>query len=290
MESDNKKSWYCLHLAIPRSWAEEMGARCYELESCGLQTLDEGEDVHLIVYFDTGTRIEEIRGDVEEFARSLGRAVEVEVGQVEEEDWEAEWRRFFRPIWATDRIVVHPSWIPLEVEPEQVAIVIDPKMAFGTGGHESTRLCLRALEECLCIDDRCLDLGTGSGLLAIAAVRLGARCVLAVDVDPLAVENARENICCNGIEEGRLEVRMGSIEQAGEECYELILANIQSHILRPLIEPVRQRLVSGGRVIFSGLLAREEETFGAWVEGEVLEIDSIHGEGDWICIVAQRSA
>jgi len=282
------KSWHCLHLAISRSWAEELGARCFELGSCGLQTLDEGEDVRLIVYFDAGVEIEEIRREVEAFARSLGRAVEVEVGQLEEEDWEAEWRRFFRPVWATDRIVVHPSWIPLQVEPEQVAIVIDPKMAFGTGGHESTRLCLRALEERLCIGDRCLDLGTGSGLLAIAAVRLGARCVLAVDIDPLAVENARENIGCNGIAEGRLEVRMGSIEQAGEECYELILANIQSHILRPLIEPLHQRLVPGGRVIFSGLLAREEEVFGEWVKVGGFEIDSVRGEGDWVCIVAWR--
>jgi|APSaa5957512622_1039677.scaffolds.fasta_scaffold24792_2 ribosomal protein L11 methyltransferase len=290
MESENKKSWHCLHLAIPQNWAEEMGARCFELGSCGLETLDEGEDVHLIVYFDEGVKIEEIRQGVEEFARSLGRAVEVEIGRVEEEDWEAEWRRFFRPVWATDRIVVHPSWIPLQVEPEQVAIVIDPKMAFGTGGHESTRLCLRALEKHLRVGDRCLDLGTGSGLLAIAAVRLEARCVLAVDIDPLAVENARENACCNGIEEGKLEVRIGSIEQAKEECYELILANIQSHILRPLIEPVRQRLVPGGWVIFSGLLVREEETFGGWVEAGGLEIDSIHGEGNWICIVARRPA
>ena len=151
---------------------------------------------------------------------------------MEERDWEAEWRRFFAPVWATERIVVHPSWIPVELAEGQIAVHIDPKMAFGTGGHESTQLCLQALEHYLRPGARCLDLGTGSGILSIAAALLGAGSVLAVDIDEKAVANARENLAHNRIDSGQVEVRLGSVEAIAERPFDLVLANIQSHVLR----------------------------------------------------------
>ena len=245
----------------------------------------------LTAYFDAELDIGAIRRQLESFY-DKPQAVEMEVEEkrVEEEDWEAEWRRFFRPVWATSRIVIHPSWIPLEVDSEQIAIVVDPKMAFGSGGHESTQLCLRALEEYLRPGDRCLDLGTGSGVLSIAAVRLGAGKILAVDVDPLAVENALENLARNEIAGEQVEVRLGSVDLLLEDRFELVLANIQSHILHPMLETIRGLLTADGGVLFSGLLAREEQLFCAWVEEAGLRAEKVLAKNDWICVVARRAA
>lgn len=282
-----KQNWHCLRLEVPQACCEDLSVRCFELGSCGLQTEEKGGKAHLTAYFDAELDIGAI---LRQLGNSFGEFQLVGVESVEEEDWEAEWRRFFRPVWATSRIVVHPSWIPLEIRPEQIAIVVDPKMAFGTGGHESTQLCLRALEECLRPGDRCLDLGTGSGVLSIAAARLGAGKILAVDVDLRAVENARENLTRNGIDSEQVEVRPGSADPLSDDRFELVLANIQSHILQPLLGAIRGLLVEGGKVLFSGLLAREEQVFCAWVEGAGLRVEKVLAKNDWICVVARRIA
>ena len=207
---------------------------------------------------------------------------------MEERDWEVEWRRFFAPVWATERIVVHPSWIPVELAEGQIAVSIDPKMAFGTGGHESTQLCLQALESCLRPGARCLDLGTGSGILSIAATLLGAGSVLAVDIDEQAVANARENLAHNCIGAEQVEVRLGGVEVVVGRPFDLVLANIQSHVLRPLLAPLRGLLAADGRIAFSGLLAREEAAFCRWVTEAQLEVDAILAKEEWICVVARN--
>ena len=287
--NDEVKNWHCLRFIVPQNWSEDISAHCFELGSCGVQIEKEGEAGSLIAYFDAELDSAAIRSGIEQYLDALGlgqRPIATE--QLEEQDWEAEWRSYFSPVWATSRIVVHPSWIPVETRDDQIALVIDPRMAFGTGGHESTQLCLQVLEDILDPGARCLDLGTGSGILTIAAVRLGAGSVLAVDVDQRAVANTRENLVHNGVEATSVEVRQGSLNQVKGDCFDLILANIQSHILRPLLGPVRELLQVGGRVVFSGLLEREEQTFRSWVEEVELEVEHVHARNNWICIVAQR--
>ena len=283
-----KQRWHCLNCVVPQARAEEVSGHCFEIGSCGLQTEEAGEEVCLNAYFGAEHDSRQIRREVEAKLRGLGIESEVRIDWVEEEDWEAGWRRFFKPVRVSPRLVVHPSWIPVAAEPEQIAIVIDPQMAFGTGRHESTRLCLRALEEYLRPGDRCLDLGTGSGVLAIAAVRLGAGAVLGVDVDPRAVENARENLAANEVGQTQVEVCQGSIEQIGEQVFDLVLANIQSSALRPLLGPVFRVLEKGGVVLFSGLLSREELAFCAWVEDAGMRVEKVLAENEWICVVARR--
>ena len=283
------ESWHCLRFIVPQTWAEDFSVHCFELGSCGLQIEEDGETTKLIAYFDAGLGVEHICRDLEQHLSALGLVeTQIAAAQLEEQDWEAEWRSFFGPVWATPRMVVHPSWIPVEILKDQISLVIDPKMAFGTGGHESTQLCLQVLEDTLCTGDRCLDLGTGSGLLAIAAVRLGAAHVLAVDIDHRAVANARENAACNGIADTNLTVRQGSVDGLSGEYFELILANIQSHILRPMLCPIRALLQERGRAVFSGLLVREEQEFCAWVEEAGLQVDAVRARNNWICVVAQR--
>ena len=286
----NKRAWHCLRLEVPAVCAEDVSAWAYELGSCGLQAEEAGERTRLSAYFaaEPTCDLVEIQRELTHRLAALGLALPIGTECVEEQDWEAEWRRFFAPVWATERIVVHPSWIPVEIAEGQIAVRIDPKMAFGTGAHESTQLCLQALESYLRPGARCLDLGTGSGILSIAAALLGAGSVLAVDIDEKAVANARENLAHNRIGSEQVEVRLGGIEAVVESPFDMVLANIQSHVLRPLLIPLRGLLAADGRVAFSGLLAREEAVFCRWITEAKLEVDTILTKEAWICVVARN--
>lgn len=284
----NKRTWHCLRLEVPAACAEDVGAWAYELGSCGLQVEEAGERSRLSAYFAATCDLAGVRSELARRLAALGLLPPMDSECVEERDWEAEWRRFFAPVWASERIVIHPSWIPVAITEGQIAVQIDPKMAFGTGEHESTQLCLQALESYLRPGARCLDLGTGSGVLSIAAALLGAGPVLAVDIDERAVANARENAACNGISAEQVEVRLGGVEAVAERSFDLILANIQSHVLRPLLARLRGLLAADGRIAFSGLLAREEADFCRWVAEAHLEVDAMLAKEAWICVVARN--
>ena len=144
-----------------------------------------------------------------------------------------------------------------------IAIIIDPRMAFGTGQHESTQLCLQMIEEIVEPGGRCLDFGTRSGILAIAAGRLGAGPVRALDTDPAAVLNARENLIRNGIPSTQVQVSKGSVDRVSGERFELILGNIQSSVLRPLLSAIRGCLGGGGPGSVRGGWARTPGLGGA---------------------------
>lgn len=261
-----------------------MAAVCFDLGSCGLQTDETETQVHILAYFPAALPLDAIHAGVRRALRDLGADCEPVVSVVAEEDWSAEWRRFFRPVWATDRIVVHPAWIPVEARPPQFAITIDPKMAFGTGGHESTRLCLRALEKFLVPGDSCLDLGVGSGILSIAALKLGAADVTALDVDPQALENARENLEVNGLEDEAVTLRQGSLDKAGSRKFDLIMANIQSSVLTPLLPGLADHSVR--MVLLSGLLRAEQDGFLRQVGAAQMSVMTVLSEGEWVCVVA----
>ena len=247
---------------MPQSRAEDISIRCFELGSCGLQVEENGETTYLIAYFDAALNVHEICRDLENHLNLLG-LMPVPIGRdhLQERDWGVEWRRFFQPVWATPRIVVHPSWIPVETSGNQIAVVIDPQMAFGTGGHESTRLCLRGLEDNLLPGDRCLDVGTGTGVLAIAAAHLGASRVLAIDTDPKAVQNARQNLARNKVGGEQALVRQATISELSVPGYELIVANLQSHELCPMLAP-HARACGGW---WPGSIFRFAAAGGGWV-------------------------
>ena len=281
------QSWHCLTIAVPGELAEIVSAWCFELGSCGLEVVEEGEESRLSVYFAAGLELPALCRRLQDQLAGLGLTeVCLLVDQVPAEDWEREWRRFFQPIWPTPRIVVHPSWIPVETRGDQVAIVIDPKMAFGTGGHESTQLCLELLDQLLRPGDACLDLGTGSGILGISAGLLGAGSLKLVDTDSQALENAAENL-----ERNRVQATLccGSIEAVAGEVFDLILANIQRSVLVPMLGQVRQLLRPASWVIFSGLLAREQEAFCREVEAAGLRVDQVRRRSEWVAVAAQQA-
>jgi ribosomal protein L11 methyltransferase len=214
-----------------------------------------------------------------------GTAVDVEWRWQENEDWAAEWKRGLGPRQVTDRIVVKPTWTEWDAAPGQVVIDVDPQMAFGTGEHATTRGCLRLLDGAVRAGDRVLDIGSGSGILAIAAVRLGAAEAVAVEYDPDANINARENFERNGVEPSvRLIEAMADdalLEELGR--FDLVLANILSGVIRPLLSAMRSALggSSDGRLIVSGILRSESPDVIRDAEAAGFRIEQVDEEEEW---------
>jgi ribosomal protein L11 methyltransferase len=199
------------------------------------------------------------------------------------EDWSKEWRRGLRPR-RLGRVVVTPSWSEPDVESGDIVLTIDPEMAFGTGEHATTRGCLRLLGECIRAGDRVLDVGTGSAILAIAAARLGAGSVLAVESDPDAIENAQDNVVRNGtLENVRIDCALvdeGYLARAGSGAFDLILANVLSGVLMPLLPAFHDALTADGHLILSGILETEADAMieAAQRAGFVLLVEDLEDE------------
>ena len=214
-----------------------------------------------------------------------GASVDVEWAWQEDEDWAAEWKRGLGPRQLTDRLVVKPTWTEWEASPGQVVIDIDPQMAFGTGEHATTRGCLRLLDSVARESDRVLDVGSGSAILAIAAARLGASEVIAVEYDPDANLNARENLEGNGVADRvrLIEAMADDALLAGLGRFDLVLANILSGIIRPLLPAFRRALAGSpdGRLIVSGILRDESPDVVRDAEAAGFRIDRVDEEEEW---------
>lgn len=180
--------------------------------------------------------------------------VELTAKPIYEEDWSVSWREFFGVV-DTGRLVIVPSWIEHEVEPGQIAIMLDPGQAFGTGHHETTRLCLQTLSDLVMPGMRVLDVGTGSGVLAIGSAKLGAASVDAIDIDPIAAEVAAENCAINGVAE-QVAVTAGRLEPAGQH-YDLVVANISTEANISMGGVFAQVMKRGAHLVLSGILSQD---------------------------------
>jgi ribosomal protein L11 methyltransferase len=207
---------------------------------------------------------------------------------LEEQDWAAAWKEHFYPLRVGRSIVIKPTWRQFPAEPTDLIIELDPGMAFGTGLHPTTRMCLLALEERVKPGMSVLDLGTGSGILAIAAAKLGADSVLALDTDRVAVQVARENVQRNGVWE-RVAVNQGSLDQA-VDTYDLVVVNILADVIIALAhEGLAQRVRHGGIWIAAGII--DTQTAGvehALNAGGLWVTDRAQIE-DWVALIGRRS-
>lgn len=252
-------------------------------------------------YIKPGARGEQIRRQIEEGLWFLSRIYpipEPQIRTLHEEDWAHAWKRFYKPLRVGGRILLKPSWESVEAAPEDIVIELDPGMAFGTGLHPSTRLCIAALEEHVRPGDAVLDLGTGSGVLAIAAYKLGAASVLATDIDPIAVNVARENALRNGVPLDAapgVTVQAGSVPEGMANRFDVIVANILAEVLVKLFDgeysypPLAEPLKPGGALILAGIIEERAEM--------VVEAARRHGctlidrkqEGDWVALVVRKA-
>jgi ribosomal protein L11 methyltransferase len=204
-----------------------------------------------------------------------------------EEDWANAWKDHYKPVLVGRRVVAAPPWADYQAKPEEIVLQLDPGMAFGTGAHPTTRLAMQALEDELRPGDCVFDLGTGSGILAIAAAKLGASRIDAVDIEPVSVRMAQANVEMNDVAD-RVRVDVGSSAPIGE--YDLVVANIIARILVELIDEVIGATRPGGTIILSGVIdMREERVREAYEERGMLFQRRLQME-DWVALVYRRPA
>ena len=214
---------------------------------------------------------------------------------IREEDWENNWKQYYQPLSIGQRLLIVPQWLHPENPEGRIPVRLDPGMIFGTGSHASTRMCLQELERLIRGGERGLDLGSGSGILSIAALLLGAASAAGVDIDPKAEDIARENAAFNGLGQDRFTALTGNVladdsflNRLRGEGQDIVLANIVADVIIPLAPKVPQLLRQGGVFVCSGVLnTRLEEVLQA-LEAAGLLVEATHQEDDWCQITATR--
>lgn len=259
-------------------------------------------------YFSEGT-------DMEAILRELKLSVEMlsgydidtgeptyELKEVDDEDWANAWKQYFKPIRITDRLTIKPTWEDYTPGPDELILELDPGMAFGTGTHATTALCLKTLEGVIKGGEDVIDVGTGSGILAIAAAKLGAGRVLALDLDPVSVSSATDNAKLNGLQR-QITVKLSDLLQVinenrlsgyGEGALgvklpvQVVVANILAEIILMFVDDVYEVLESGGTYIVSGIIKVKQESVEAALTAAGFVMTECHEEQDWVVLVARK--
>ena len=212
----------------------------------------------------------------------LGK-LELQVSGIDDEDWAESWKHSYKPFRLGRHIVIRPGWEEYKAEADDKVITIDPGMAFGTGTHETTGMCVSLIEDYVRQGDTCMDIGTGTGILAIASALMGAKHVLASDIDPMAVRVARENCEINGLSD-KIDCVCANLLEVATEQVELISANIIADVIISICADVRKFIKPGGVFICSGIAReREDETIEALNKAGYKRLDVRH-DGEWTAI------
>lgn len=231
-------------------------------------------------------RLEELKTD--SFGVEMG-TLRVDEENVKDEDWAEEWKKNYKPFRIGSHLVVKPTWEKYVNQPGDLVIELDPGMAFGTGTHETTNMCMQQLERCLKPGLRVMDVGTGSGILAIAAAKLGAQNVLAIDIDPDAVKVAKENVELNHVTK-QVRVVVGDLCKSEAMPCEVAVANIVADAICMLAGPMTRHLVKGGLLICSGIIReREADVQKAAKEAGYRQVDRIE-KGEWVALCLKNEA
>jgi len=281
--------WRVLTALVPSAIEDDVAA-VLGGGSLGVEITPAGPGTSALkVYLRAGDDGDDWRGRAEEVlasygVRSIGGAVTI--APVDDDRWVERWQASLTPIPLGDRFVVLPNG-PDPRSAGREAIVLVPGMAFGTGEHETTRMCAAAVEELTEAGSGWLDLGTGTGLLAVVAARCGASRVLALDLDPEAAHVASEVVGANGLD-GRIEVRAGSIADCDGETFDGIVANIQSSFFLANAQAVAGAIVPRGWLVVSGLLAEDTQEVAAALEAFGLVVERKIVDGAWACLVARN--
>lgn len=231
----------------------------------------------------------ELEADLTAFSANFpGMTARIETRLVPEENWANSWKQYWHPLEVGERLVIKPSWEDYPRSGEKLVIELDPKQAFGTGTHATTQLCLRSLENIIPSHDApfVFDVGTGSGILAIAAILLGARRVEACDTDPVAVAATDENIRLNGVAD-RVGTHVGGIETLTGQA-DVLVINILAEIVAELAPEIARRVRPGGDVIASGIIRERQALVEQAFEAQGLAVLRVEHQGEWVVIEARQ--
>lgn len=250
------------------------------------------EDVRVIGYFSSEEDINEKISEIEkrlDYVKSLKLdtgALEIFKKEVKQENWENEWKKYFNVQKVSNSIVIKPSWEKYTPKAGEKIIDIDPGMAFGTGTHETTRMCINAIEKYMKKGDSLIDIGCGSGILSIAAAHLGAQKVIAVDLDKLAVKVSKENVDLNGFS-NTIDVRYGDLTDVIDEKADVIVANIIADIIAKLSENIADFMKEDGYFISSGIINDKKDFVITKLKENNFDIIEENNDGEWNCIVCR---
>ena len=245
---------------------------------------------------DKGTILLNVRKELEEMRSYLNVGeCTIEESQTEDVDWVNNWKQYFHQFYIDDILVI-PSWEKVEAkDSDKMVIHIDPGTAFGTGMHETTQLCIRQLKKYVTPDTEILDVGCGSGILGMLALKFGAKHSVGTDLDPCAIDATHENMEANGIDRSQYEVMIGNIidqkkiqDQVGYEKYDIVAANILAEVLLPLTPVILHQLKPGGIYITSGILDVKEEVVKEAVNAAGLTLVEVTRQGEWVCVTARK--
>ena len=220
----------------------------------------------------------------------------IEESQTEDVDWVNNWKQYFHQFYVDDILII-PSWEDVKPEDEDKMVIhIDPGTAFGTGMHETTQLCIRQLRKHVSPGAKILDVGCGSGILGMLALKFGAEYSVGTDLDPCAIEATHENMEVNGIRPDQYEVMIGNIidekeiqDKVGYEKYDIVAANILADVLVGLTPVIVNQLKKGGIYITSGIIDEKEQTVVKAVEKAGLEVLEVTCQGEWVSVTARKN-
>lgn len=220
----------------------------------------------------------------------------IEESQTEDLDWVNNWKQYFHQFYVDDILII-PSWEEVKPEDEDKMIIhIDPGTAFGTGMHETTQLCIRQLKKHVTKETRILDVGCGSGILGMLALKFGAAYSVGTDLDPCAIDATYENMEVNGITRDQYEVMIGNIiddkevqDKVGYDKYDIVVANILADVLVPLTPVILNQLKKGGVYITSGIIDDKEDTVVEAVKAAGLEVLEVTYQGEWVSVTARKN-
>jgi len=266
--------------------ADLLSGILWEFDISGL--IEEEDHIKIFTSEDSDISAEIIRDSLRKLREDkLVNSFKVEKELLEDKNWNELWEKSREVIRVSDRIVIRPSFKEYAAKENEIVLTIDPKMSFGTGEHQSTKLVLRLLEKYVKKGMKVLDVGSGTGILAIAAVKLGATKAVAVDFDETCFDNCKENCELNGVSD-TIEILTGEIDIVEENDFDLILANIQKNVLIEIAEKIKSRLRKAGKVILAGLLEEDKKDIETKYHSLGFRTEHIEKMDEWIAIVLMK--
>ncbi|MBN1464462.1 50S ribosomal protein L11 methyltransferase [candidate division KSB1 bacterium] len=251
------------------------------------------QENELLAYFDASVREKDIVDPLNTYLSSLQQLLHTDANLtiateiLPQRDWNEEWKKSLRPIRITDNMLVQPSWLAKPIPAPPIVIEIDPEMAFGSGEHATTQLTLQLIEKNVHPDCTVLDVGTGSGILAIAALLLGAGSAVAFDTDAIAAQTARHNAIKNGVS-GRLCAFAGTLDALQDRYFDLIVANVNRTQILNMLRRMAGLLDGNGLCLLSGILTEEEEMISVACHQNGLTVESIISDKEWLAFETRK--
>ena len=283
-----KKTYLEIAISANERQKELLVATMTELGCQGFQETDS----HLLCYIDkslwTEDKSSELRDELKGILQTISVNACIEFRDIEEENWNEQWEKTINFVEVGKKLVIKPSWGKYENRENRIVVQIDPKMSFGTGYHETTRLTLRLLEKYTSPGSSALDVGTGTGILAIAAIKFGAQSAVGIDNDEWAIENAHENVIANGLGD-RIRILSVPLTEI-HSTFDLISANLMFNTIVEMLPEFSVKLRNGGMLLLAGLLAADKQDILQHLRRAGFEIAEECFEGEWIALAVKKTA